>query len=554
MPQQDAMPQQDDHHLKQLQLENLHLNDQMRQLIRSEGLLIQANSQFEQQIQTYRQLNTVGQKLNMTFSESEILTLMQDCILDDLKFERCLVLKSSSGGRSFGVIGSAGYDRTGCNDDNFVSSISLPIHHPRISQLLSGHVIHVTCGLEAIEADLQMLRDIVQMEEYIISVIRVNGMTIPYLVVVGNRDFHGEDRSKSSKAQYFTRVSADSDCLIGLQNLFGQVSGSILQARLYGEAQSRAEVLQSALQDLQFAQAQLIQSEKMSSLGQLVAGVAHEINNPVNFIAGNVSYAAQYFELLTALLSAYEVTYPDPPPALKKQIEAIDLPYLREDLPKLLSSMEMGTDRIQEIVHSLQDFSRMDEADCKLADLHDGIESTLLILQHRLKRSVDRPTISIIRDYGDLPKVNCYPGQLNQVFMNLLSNAIDALDDAVLNRGLITPEIFIHTVSDGHQVEVRIQDNGVGIPAAVAARIFDPFFTTKAIGKGTGMGLSISYQIVTDRHYGKLWCRSVKDGGTEFVVEIPVSLNSNPLFLADRLTPPEAKDLFVVQFPPVSVF
>ncbi len=540
------MPQQDTDSIKQLQLENQRLQNQMHQMMRSESLLIQANAQFEHQIQTYRQLNAVGQKLNTTFSEAEILALMQNCILNDLRFERCLVLKANLGRRfssqesvpTFGVLTSAGYGEP-------MSSIALPMDHSQISQLLSGHIVHVTCELEAIDPDLQVLRDIVQMEEYIVSVVRVNGMTIPYLVVVGNQP---------GRSKHYMRVSANGDCLIGLQNLFGQVSGSLFQARLYGEAQGRAEVLQKALQNLQLTQAQLIQSEKMSSLGQLVAGVAHEINNPVNFIAGNVGHAKQYFELLTALLAAYEDTYRDPPPALKQQIEATDLPYLRTDLPKLLSSMEMGTDRIQEIVMSLRDFSRMDESACKLADLHDGLESTLLILQYRLKRSVDRPTITITRNYGDLPKVNCYPGQLNQVFMNLLSNAIDAIDEAVLNQGLTTPEITIHTAVHDNQVEVRIQDNGVGIPAAVASRIFDPFFTTKAVGKGTGMGLSISYQIVNDRHHGRLWCRAAKGGGTEFVMEIPLNLNNHELFLADRLGESHAKDMYVVQFPHVSAF
>ena len=307
-----------------------------------------------------------------------------------------------------------------------------------------------------------------------------------------------------------------------------QLAIAIDHAKLYEEtriaaavANAQAQQTQKALQELKETQAQLIQTEKMSSLGLLVAGVAHEINNPINFISGNIDYAKQYTESLLNLLHLYQKYYPQPVTEIAELSEAIELDFLQEDLPKLMASMAMGTNRIQLIVQSLQNFSRLDEGRMKSVNLHEGIDSTLLILQNRFKAKVEHPGIELIKEYGDLPLVECYPGQLNQVFLNVLCNAIDALES-------------YHTSNHPHQIIIRteaiptnfvtisIQDNGPGINEEVKKRLFDPFFTTKSVGKGTGLGLSISYQIVVDRHKGKLECISSPGKGTEFRIVIPL--------------------------------
>jgi signal transduction histidine kinase len=292
-----------------------------------------------------------------------------------------------------------------------------------------------------------------------------------------------------------------------------------INLQLENRVEERTSELKETLQELQQAQAQIIQSEKMSSLGQMVAGVAHEINNPVNFIHGNITYLDEYTQDLLNLVQLYQSEYPQPSLTIQEELKNLDLEFIQEDSTKILASMKMGTERIEEIVLSLRNFSRLDEAEMKKVDIHEGIESTLLILQHRFNAKLNFPMIQIIKNYGSLPLVECYAGQLNQVFLNILTNAIDALQDKV---GNLIPTITIRTSFVNAQwIEIAIADNGVGMSEDIQKKIFDPFFTTKPVGKGTGMGMSISYQIITQKHGGKLECVSTLGVGTEFLIQIP---------------------------------
>jgi PAS domain S-box-containing protein len=368
------------------------------------------------------------------------------------------------------------------------------------------------------------------------------------------------------------------------------------------QEREKAQQLEQALKELQRTQAQLVQNEKMVSLGQLMAGVAHEINNPTSFIYGNIYAASDYARDLLHLVELYALHYPQPVPEIAEQIERIDLYFIVSDFPKLLASMKEGARRISDIVKSLRNFSRHDEMECKQVDIHEGIDSTLLILKHRLTPQRDRPEIQVIKEYGELPPLECYPGQLNQVFMNIISNAIDALEGLKVSKLKVeswednpqpstpqpsnpqpsnlqpsnlqpsnlqpskpqpsnlqpsnlqpsnlqpsnlqpsTPCIRIRTeVVEQKWVVIRIADNGIGIKAGVLSRIFDPFFTTKPVGKGTGLGLSISYRIVVDKHGGQLRCHSVPGQGAEFVIELPIVRHCSGLALgAAALTPTHA--------------
>ncbi|WP_324631029.1 PAS domain-containing protein [Phormidium sp. CCY1219] len=372
-----------------------------------------------------------------------------------------------------------------------------------------------------------------------------------------------------------------------LKSVRDQLAIALYQAELYSQAQDnatqaqrRTEQLQQTLQELKQTQAQLIQTEKMSGLGQMVAGVAHEINNPVNFIYGNLTYLGEYATDLLTIIQLYQEHCPDPDPELSEAIEEMELDFLVEDLPKIISSIKLGTERIRQIVLSLRNFSRLDEADMKEVDLHQGIDNTLLILQNRLKSKPDRPGIQVVKEYGSLPLIQCYAGQMNQVFMNILNNAIDALESSVTghlssvtghlssvtnsndqgqltktygqltndkrqktndqpqltnDQGQLTKTygqltktygqktIHIRTQKLGDRVSIQISDNGPGMTESVKSRLFDPFFTTKPVGKGTGLGLSIGYQIVVDKHGGTLQCDSTVGQGTLFTIEIPIS-------------------------------
>ncbi|MBD1808049.1 PAS domain S-box protein [Microcoleus sp. FACHB-SPT15] len=346
-----------------------------------------------------------------------------------------------------------------------------------------------------------------------------------------------------------------------LQAVVVQLAIAIDQAELYAQArqaaliaQAQTQQLEVTLQQLKTTQAQLVQSAKMSSLGQLIAGIAHEINNPINFIHGNLTYASAYFYDLLSLLRLYQEQYPNPTEVILEQAEVINVGFIATDLPKLLSSMQRGSDRIRSIVLSLRNFSRLDEAEMKRVDLHEGIDSTLLILQHRLKPKDRNPEIQIVKEYGDLPRIECYPGQLNQVFINILSNAIEAFEQSDSDiRQQPSPTITIRTrvidrsdstqntlsqlpespsytltnpntpsVPNTRSVVIQITDNGSGMTDFVKARIFDPFFTAKPFGQGTGLGLSISYQIVVEHHHGVLSCTSIPGQGSQFWIEIPI--------------------------------
>lgn len=325
----------------------------------------------------------------------------------------------------------------------------------------------------------------------------------------------GPRQWKSSEVNFVTQIAA-------------QLGVALQQAELLATTQQQAEQLNAALTELQTTQSQLIQTEKMSSLGQLVAGIAHEINNPVNFICGNLTHIQEYAEDLLNLVEKYQVEYPVPSEELLDLVDAVDLEFLTEDMPKTLASMKVGVDRIRQIVLSLRNFSRIDEAEVKDVNVHDGIDSTLLILQHRFKARPESSALQIIKEYGDVPLVECFAGQLNQVFMNVISNAVDALeydrspDSEKRQNCKITIHTSIGELRQKPSVIIRIADNGPGIPETLKAKIFDPFFTTKPIGKGTGLGLSISYQIIVEKHGGVFKCNSQPDVGTEFWIEIPV--------------------------------
>lgn len=349
--------------------------------------------------------------------------------------------------------------------------------------------------------------------------------TLEYIFKHPDKSCRNEIYLKNGKT--FERYIASVNSLDG--NNYGKIFYfRDITERKQAEAQLRQQTqeLENTLLQLQRTQVQLIQSEKMSSLGQLVAGIAHEINNPVNFIDANLTYTQEYFEDLLKLIEIYQYNFPDSVEA-ENFIEEIELDYLQDDLPSMIKSMKTGAERIAQIVLSLRTFSRLDEAEFKQIDIHESIDSTLMILQNSLETQPHRSAIIVTKEFGEIPLVECYAGKLNQVFLNILNNAIDALEEAIQNNQISEqeyPQIRILTKLIQHDiVQISIIDNGYGIPKDNISKLFDPFFTTKPVGKGTGLGLSMSYQIIVEQHDGKLNCISTLGEGTEFQIQIPVS-------------------------------
>ncbi|WP_414517655.1 response regulator [Nostoc sp. PCC 9305] len=350
---------------------------------------------------------------------------------------------------------------------------------------------------------------------------------IPVIFMTANSDTHSKVKGLNIGAvDYITKPFHEEELLarikthLQLRNLTKTLEKRVLE---------RTSALSRALKDLQESQLQLVQTEKMSALGQLVAGVAHEINNPVGFIHGNLGHASVYFQDMINIIDLYQQHYPNPVPEIQEEIAAIDLKYILADLPNLISSMKEGVQRIRNISTSLRTFSRADSDRKVYCNIHDGIDSTIMILKHRLKASEHRPDIQVLRDYDILPELECFIGQLNQVFMNLLANAIDALEES--NVGLTYMEIeanpnqiLIQTTltEDKNYILIRIKDNGVGMSADVQQKIFDYLFTTKPVGQGTGLGLSIARQIVVEKHGGTLEVSSSIGQGSEFIIKLPI--------------------------------
>ncbi|MEM1253080.1 MAG: ATP-binding protein [Cyanobacteria bacterium P01_H01_bin.21] len=506
-----------------LRQQNEDLAQQTTQLIKTENRLFQLQEDLDQQLRTYQKLSDLGNALNQTFDASQVFSLALEFAIYELGFERCLLFFLNAE-QQLCVEAFDGY-----YDDPFTATLQqLAISWTDLFATHGDQTLLV-CDANCTDETLTQWRSQLGMDEYAVAVLHNETQATFGLLVVGNT---------AEMWKYQTRVDADGNALLGVLNVSNQVAIAISNIRLYNAQQQQNRELEHVVQErtqelyrknqslkhtlkkLKSAQAQIIHNEKMLGLGQFVAGFAHEINNSVNTIYANMHLANSYLQNLLALVKSYQEEYPQANAFIDAATEQADLDFLEADLPKLFQSAKDGAERIKNIVLSLKSFSRKDEIAKKRVDIHDGLNSTLMLLEHQLSADSLYPAIEVVKRYGTIPLVECYAAQLNQVFMHLINNGIDALRRP--SGQSATPRITITTVLKENWVTISFEDNGPGIPEGIRSKIFEPFFTTKTVGKGPGLGLSNSYQIIHTQHGGRLECHSQLGVGSTFCIVIPL--------------------------------